>query len=107
MRHLEPKCLITGCDLQVTTNGQDTRWVHGDLHRVGATYVFNAVVDAGGGAAWNYENLCAIPKRFDSSARVISVAHKMIFERRGVIIFDCTVAELNKVAANFLLEWDK
>jgi hypothetical protein len=42
-------CIITGAEL---FDLQSYRWVHGDLHRVGDAYVFNAVLDEKGEVAW-------------------------------------------------------
>lgn len=91
IRH--PKCLITGCELYDHT--QD-RWVHGDLHRIGSSYVFNAVL-YDGEAHWMYDT--PLPKW----AKALHIDNGApYFERRGIIVVGILDAELNEHAKKYL-----
>lgn len=71
------QCIITGCLLRDRV--YDTV-VWGDLWAGGGVYVFNAVLDEKGEAAWEGDNGDAINRK------TISVDHGNCFERRGVIV---------------------
>ena len=88
-----PKCIITGCTLIDTA--QD-RQVHGDLHQLANTYIFNAVLDRGGEAAWQEGTA--------TNGRAIYVDSNHCFERRGVIVCNIISAYLNTAAFNYLVE---
>lgn len=78
------KCLITGADLYVESEG---KWVHGDLHREGTMFIFNAVVGEDLQPKWNYtlpsqtRLTITLPWPLDGSRP------PSYFERRGVIVF--------------------
>jgi hypothetical protein len=84
-------CIITGAEL---FDEQSCRWVHGDLHRVGDAYVFNAVLDEKGEAAWTEGEP-------EGTQRVLQV-HGYYFERRGLFVCDRTAASLNKAAREYV-----
>lgn len=88
---MTPQCLITGADL-VQADGNVT--VHGDLHKVGSTYVFNAVRTPQGDANWR--------RSLPQTNRVIYVQAKDYFERRGVIVFSADDAILSTHAASYI-----
>lgn len=88
-------CLITGCALVDEAND---RCVWGDLHQVGGeTFVFNAVLNEKGEAAWQYGD--PIP---DVTRQILLTPRAECFERRGVLVFDS--ACFNRAAALFLKE---
>lgn len=87
-----PKCLITGCTL---LDDSQERWVHGDLHQVGDTYVFNTCMTEGE-SAWQYRGAPA------DTGRILRTWGDY-FERRGVIVVDAEDAALNKVAMDYLV----
>lgn len=103
----EMTCLITGCDLVDLVND---KWVHGDLHKIGHNYVFNACLhtanhpgqgEVQGEAAWQHGTMP------DPSSKQIVLDIKImpsgrIFERRGVITFPAVFGELNDVAKAYL-----
>lgn len=90
-------CLITGCNLADLANG---KWVHGDLHKIGHNYVFNACLEAGE-TAWQYGT------KPDAESKQIeldisSLRDNQFFERRGVITFPAIWGRLNEVALAYL-----
>jgi hypothetical protein len=100
-------CLITGCDLVDVAGG---RWVHGDLHRIGHSYVFNAVLlhteclareEHRGEAAWVYEPPPPSTIKQLIIDNALAFAHQC-FECRGVIVFPLVFGRLNDVAAAYL-----
>jgi hypothetical protein len=91
---MKPRCLITGCDL-VCINTAST--AHGDLHQVGEAFIFNAVRDAHGETHWRHEEA---PR----STRLIYVHTDHAFERRGVIVFHTTAAQLSDEARRHIQE---
>ena len=90
MSHNSARCLITGCNLIDATEGKQ---VHGDLHRLDDTYIFNACLTDTGEAAWEYT--------IDYNERSIFVS--TYFERRGVLIASVTDSVLNQAASTYLL----
>lgn len=88
---VRPQCIITGCDLI----SEDFSWVHGDLHKVGDTWVFNAVT-AKDGVVWNYS------RRLSQCPSLVMIPGHSYFERRGVFVIDKTSAELDKAARAYL-----
>lgn len=97
-------CLITGCNLVDLHNN---RWVHGDLHKIGHNYVFNACVhmheDSGdvGEAAWNHGSKPAADSK-QIELDITSLRDNQFFERRGVITFPAIWGRLNEVALAYL-----
>lgn len=89
---MRPRCLITGCEL-VAQNMMGAT-AHGDLHRLGDSYVFNAVRDESGETNWKHE----APR----SDRIIFVDTATVFERRGVIVVAIEDARLSDSARNFI-----
>ncbi len=85
-----PNCVITGCALFDNSTGQQ---VWGDLHEVGPTWIFNAVL-FGSEAAWHSEPLPDV-------TRTLTVFGPF-FERRGVIVVAKTEAVLNDAAKRYL-----
>jgi hypothetical protein len=90
MSKLAPQCVCTGCDFFDPLGG---RVVHGDLHHVGASYVFNSCVNAKGEAAWEY-------KPADNGDRVVCAND--YFERRGVIVFSAEGADMNDAMTRYV-----
>lgn len=86
------QCLITGCELW----GPNTSHVHGDLHREGESYIFNAVLNDTGDAAWQFG-----PREERRRALVI-LDGAPYFERRGIIVIDVLNADLNTAAREYL-----
>lgn len=82
--------LITECAL---VNADYDKVVWGDLHRLGDTYIFSAVL-SGREANWQHP----IPPMLDSTPTVTLTTQEGLFERRGVIIFPKEAAELNTAA---------
>jgi methanogenic corrinoid protein MtbC1 len=78
-------CLITGCAL---INGSST--VHGDLHEVGDTLVFNACL-SNGEAAWRDIDVNISPRQID-------ITNSDYFERRGVFVIPVGSASLSEAA---------
>ena len=94
--NIAPECIITGCAL-VDQSGGSERAVHGDLYRAGDTFIFNAVLNDKGEAAWRYDGA----DRNDSLAgdrRTAYIHAGEFFERRGVIVFSKQQAMLNAAA---------
>ena len=85
------KCLITGCWLYSRSREMK---VWGDLHQMGAAYIFNAVLDQDGEADWDFEELPV------ESKALIMVGD--YFERRGVIVVSAQAAFLNDEALEYL-----
>jgi hypothetical protein len=82
------QCMITGAVLHIKDEG---KWARGDLHRIGSTYVFNAIV---WDDAWNYGEI-----EGPLTDMVISLPYGLdYFERRGVVVFPVTNAALNPAA---------
>ena len=92
-------CLIAGCDLVDLHQG---RWVHGDLHKIGHNYVFNACLHSETGEiAWQHNvPLAATSKQIELD--IISLRGNQFFERRGVITFPAIWGRLNEVALAYL-----
>lgn len=87
-------CLITGADLLVIDEGKT---LHGDLHMVGETFVFNGVL-AGGNrweAAWSWDE----PR---ADRLVILASGCRYFERRGVIVLAAKDTMLSDEARRYL-----
>lgn len=100
-------CLITGCALVDLANG---RWVHGDLHKIGHNYVFNACLhtadhpgqgEVQGEAAWQYGTMPAADSK-QVELDICSLRDNQFFERRGVITFPAIWGRLNEVASTYL-----
>lgn len=90
-------CIITGCDLVDLTQ---CRWVHGDLHTVGDTWVFNACLDKTGEAAWTDE-----PPPDLKTTPILHIWSNDVdpfFERRGVIILNPEGCRLNNYAQEYI-----
>lgn len=91
------KTLITGCDL---VDPQENRWVHGDLHEIGDTYVFNAVLDNRGQSNWSYEDWDSV---ITSRALILHPAVNFrFFERRGVLVIAKSDATLTDAAKEYI-----
>lgn len=90
MRHAE--CICTGCDFFSPVEG---RFVHGDLHQLNDTYIFSACMDESRvNCAWEYQR--------QPGKLVISCTDNSYFERRGVIVFSRTSAEMNVRLAEYV-----
>lgn len=89
-------CLITGCDLVDVAND---RWVHGDLHRSGHNYVFNACLEAGK-TAWQNGKVSAEIEQVEFDIGIMPSSQ--IFKRRGVITFPAAFGCLNAAAMTYL-----
>lgn len=94
-----PRCLITGADLY---NGSEV--IHGDLHSIGVVYVFNAVGNRNGEAAWQ-----AGPSSREELTQFLMTFKGLriypdtpVFERRGVIVIPMTSATLSPAAQKYL-----
>lgn len=87
----QPKCVITGCDLTCSVWGTV---YHGDLHEIGDTYIFNAVLFQGEALALNRE----VEDRHIS----LDLDGGDYFERRGVFIFHKSVCELSTAAKEYI-----
>lgn len=91
------KTLITGCDV---VDSQEHRWVHGDLHEIGDTYVFNAVLDNRGQSNWSYEDWDSV---ITSRALILHPATNVrFFERRGVLVIAKSDATLTDAAKEYI-----
>lgn len=88
----ESQCVITGGEFFSPLDG---RFVHGDLHKIGGAYVFNAVCDEDGKPAWKY----AQPSL---GSLVIACRDGFYFERRGVVVFEEHNAEMNDAAWRYV-----
>lgn len=87
-----PRCVITGCDL-VTTD--DDKYAHGDLHKVGDSYVFNAIT--------NGKLSCTSWRRAKPHADLrVFVNSNDFYEKRGVIVFDKSVATFSDAARDYM-----
>lgn len=87
-------CVITGCK---AINGNLE--VGGDLHLIGGAYVFNAITNGQGEAAW-----AVYTKRTYSHYRKeidFSGAFNM-FERRGVLVAPVEQCALNQEAQEYI-----
>lgn len=89
-----PHCLITGCELVDLNSGATA---HGDLHRIGDSYVFNAVRDEFGETKWQHVE--------PHSPRIVYVGIGDVFERRGVVVFSVDDAALSDAAREFIAAW--
>lgn len=90
-----PQCLITGCELHSPTEGW---WVHGDLFRIGTSYVFNAVLNEMAEANKQYGN--TVP-----SWKNVLTIDGQYWEKRGVFVIPILNAELNQVAKDYVEKW--
>ena len=90
-----PVCLITGCDLFIA---DERKTLHGDLHWIGTTYIFNGCL-ADGQAAWSYKY--NNPEHTTARVMIIKDSNKY-FERRGVLVVDINDVEFNSIARGFL-----
>lgn len=86
-------CIITGC---VAFNGH--AWVGGDLHLIGAAYVFNAVLSAKAPEAmWSErESWPHYTKEIDFSEA------RDYWERRGTLVAPMAECKLNEAAQAYL-----
>jgi hypothetical protein len=82
------RCIITGCDLVV--HGQ--KWCHGDLHREGDCYIFDACRQ-GVETYWQYTGL-------PGEDRMVLTVDGDYFEKCGVIVTSCGF--LNDKAFNYV-----
>ena len=83
-------CILTGCNLVV-----NHETFHGDMHLVGKTFVFNAVVDL--------NTREALPVEPDSSARTYYLHdHGEVFVRRGVFVMEPGTLGWNTAVAQYL-----
>ena len=89
-----PECLITGCELIIREEG---KMLHGDLHALGGTWIFNGVVNDFE-ALWHFKDEL-LDRRF--SPYVLTL-HGPYFERRGVIVFDPLHCTPNPAAMAYL-----
>lgn len=87
-----PACVITGCELISSRLGTK---VHGDLHQLGDTWIFNACLNDNGEAAWDHS------VTIDKSCKAL-ILDGDFFERRGVIIAATAAAILNDAALEYL-----
>jgi hypothetical protein len=90
---VSPQCLITGCQLFDATA---QKGVHGDLFTCGDLYIFNAVLDAAGEAAWIHQ----MPE--PTNPRALRIEVPEFFERRGVIVVHSAFASLTESAHAYL-----
>lgn len=90
-------CIITGCALVDDRQG---RCVWGDLHEIGESYVFNAVLDHGE-TAWQH----GAPVHDHMKQLVIAdkCPADAWFERRGVFVLAKQWGELNRPAREYLM----
>lgn len=80
------RCILTGCDITLDGARQ-----HGDLWRVGSSYVFNAV-----GEMTHDPEFCG-------SDKVLHVTEgSRVFVKRNVIVVNMNDAKLNKAAEQYL-----
>lgn len=86
-------CKITGCDFLDPAQG---RWAHGDLHRVGDCWVFNAVLRKGE-TAWTQTGAIG-------PLRIAALADW--WERRGVLVVPCDKARLSVKAILYISKWE-
>lgn len=89
MPHHTPRCIITGCDIQILNYHQ-----HGDLFELADCYIFNAVGEASYG-----------DKFYSSASRCLLVRdslHLAYFERRNVFVIAKSDAILNEAAKAYL-----
>ena len=70
-------------------------WVWGDLHQLGVSYIFNAVLNPKGETAWN---LSTIPP----DRKTINCESENFFERRGVIVAAIGDCSFNLAASDYL-----
>jgi len=84
-----PKCIITGCDFV-----EGGAIIHGDLHQLGETCIFNACLNQDGESARDYGGT---PGNLTVSCKAFP-----FFERRGIIIFPRRFAEFNQAAKDYL-----
>ena len=94
---MQPKCLITGCDLYAPDALQ---FVHGDLFELGSVFIFNAVTQAGGHTAWDSE----IDNLDDRFIQIEFFASDH-FERRGVFVIPKEHAQVSLAAAEYMRMW--
>jgi hypothetical protein len=92
-----PHTLITGCTLYILAEG---KCLHGDLHVLDSTFIFNGVLHHFD-AAWMYGDEAVILR--NPQTRVVLLrAGSPYFERRGVVVFDRQHADFNACARAFL-----
>jgi len=90
---ITPNCLITGCEFIDSAHPES--YSHGDLHKFGDVYIFNATLDGNGEAAR------IDTRRLTPYSRIVT-AVGAVFERRGVIVFQRTAAVLNDEARAYI-----
>jgi hypothetical protein len=90
-----PDCILTGCYFN---SPLESKFVRGDLHKLGDCYIVTANTVATNNADWIYGHPPA-------SDMVVSAIQSAYFERRGVIVFTTKVAEFNKRAEEYLTKW--
>ena len=90
-------CLFTGCTLHIPQEGKA---LHGDLHSIGSTYIFNGVLH-GFDTAWMYgDEALELTK---DTRRVITLREgRAYFDRRGVVVFQALDCKFNTTASNYL-----
>lgn len=85
------QCMITGCTL-----AKPDAIVHGDLHSEGGCWIFNAVLERTGEAAWTFGS-------HDNSRPALLIRNGApYFERRGIIVVSGLMADLNDAALEYL-----
>lgn len=91
------KCIKTGCALIVSGIDPEA-YYWGDLHAVGDTFIFNAVVQ-------DYSPIVRPTADLESCHVATIDAFAWYFERRGVFVFPRKDTKLSDGLNRFLLEW--
>ena len=92
-------CIIIGCAF---VDEARQRCVWGDLHQIDGVYVFNAVLNPKGEAAWQYSDDFVVPEVTKQVILNETCPDFDYFERRGVIIVNRIFAKLNTAARKYL-----
>jgi hypothetical protein len=89
------KCLITGCALTFSDDEGTVFW--GDLHQLGETLVFNAVVN---------DKLDPVLSSIRPDNKTVIIhPHTELMQHQGIFIFRESEATFNPVAEEFLATW--
>lgn len=94
-------CLITGCELFVKAEG---KMLHGDLHWIGETWVFQGISD-GKGTLWYWPDNpgAELPANWRSSNVLIVTGEYL--ERGSVIVIPMMAAHLNDAGLAYVRKW--
>jgi len=87
-------CIITGCKVYDPLH---YRYAHGDLHRIGETYVFHACINTNQQTNWHD----GLPEESEKILIYQDFSGDSV-DVRGVLVIPPNIAQLNQVAIDYI-----